>query len=119
MHSAPTRDAAAGQDHAARHERKQRVLTQGTPSVTRTIADAIVVKDGDLFLVTQPDGRAPRGGDHGFGLYYHDCRYLRTYEFRIDGALPVTLGAGAGGGYPARSSSPIPSSGRATAPTPA
>ena len=99
MHSAPTRDAAAGQDHAARHERKQRVLTQGTPSVTRTIADAIVVKDGDLFLVTQPDGRAPRGGDHGFGLYYHDCRYLRTYEFRIDGALPVTLGAGAGGGY--------------------
>jgi glycogen debranching enzyme len=80
-------------DHDARHARKQRVLTQGTASVTRTIADAIVLKAGDLFLISEPDGRLPTGTGHGLGLYYHDCRFLRTYELRIDGTLPVPLGA--------------------------
>lgn len=76
-----------------RHARKQRVLTQGTPSITRTIADAIVLKAGDLFLISEPDGRLPAGSGHGLGLYYHDCRFLRTYEFQVGGSLPVALGA--------------------------
>jgi glycogen debranching enzyme len=80
-------------------DRKQRVLTHGTASTTRPIADAVVLKDGDLFLVTQPDGRLPRGTEHGFGLYYHDCRYVRQYEFRIQGALPSPLGGGAADGF--------------------
>ncbi len=84
-------------DH--RQARKRRVLTHGLPSVTRTIADAVVLKDGDLFLITEPDGRVPCGGEHGFGLYYHDCRFLRAYEFRINGVLPVTLGTAADAGY--------------------
>jgi len=99
MDSASIRDAAPASHQEARHARKQRVLTHGTPSVTRTIADAVVLKDGDLFLVTDPDGRLPRRGDHGLGLYYHDCRYLRVYEFHIGGALPVPLGAGSAAGY--------------------
>ena len=98
MYSVSTPDPRAGEPDA-RHGRKQRVLTHGTPSVTRTIADALVLKDGDLFLVTEPSGSVPRGGDHGLGLYYHDCRYLRMYELRIGGALPVPLGAGVGAGY--------------------
>ena len=40
-------------------ERKQRVLTQGTPSVVRNISDAIVIKEGDIYFLTLPDGRVP------------------------------------------------------------
>ena len=40
-------------------ERKQRVLTHGAPAVVRSIADAVVVKDGNLFFLTEPDGRVP------------------------------------------------------------
>src|SRR5690348_9871677 len=93
MHMPLTCSAATSMEHDTRHARKQRVLTQGTPSVTRAIADAITLKAGDLFLFCEPDGRLPTGTGHGLGLYYHDCRFLRTYEFRIDGSLPVLLGA--------------------------
>ncbi len=78
---------------ARMHERKQRVLTHGTPSVTSTIAEAVVIKDGDLFFLSAPDGRVPRGGDHGLGLYFHDCRFLRTYEITVCGTRLVSLGA--------------------------
>ena len=40
-------------------ERKQRVLTKRTPSVVRSIADAIVIKDEDLFFLCAPDGNVP------------------------------------------------------------
>lgn len=72
--------------------RKHRVLSHGLPSVTRTIADAIVLKQGDLFLIAGPDGQVPHTSAHGLGLYYHDCRFLRTYEVRLNGASPVPLG---------------------------
>jgi glycogen debranching enzyme len=85
-------------EHENRQARKQRVLTHGMPSVTRTIAQALVLKDGDLFLITEPDARVPCDGEHGFGLYFHDCRFLRSYELRLHGVLPVGLGAAAATG---------------------
>src|SRR5919109_4982778 len=74
-------------------ERKQRVLTHGTPSVTSTIAEAVVVKDGDLFLLVEPDGRIPRSAEHGMGLYFEDCRFLRTFEITLSDTSPVALGS--------------------------
>src|SRR5262249_48992770 len=82
-----------------KHERKQRVLTQGTPSVTSSIADAVVVKNGNLFFLTEPDGKVPLGGNHGFGLYYNDCRYLSGYELRLAGAAPLCMVSTAERGY--------------------
>jgi glycogen debranching enzyme len=79
-------------------ERKHRVLTRGTPSITSTIADAVVLKDGDLFLLTESDGRVPVENDHGFGLYHHDCRYLNAYELRLGDTYPVVLGSTAEAG---------------------
>jgi glycogen debranching enzyme len=73
------------------HERKQRILTHGTPSITSSIADAIVIKDGNIFLVTSPDGGIPLSRGHGFGLYYHDCRFIRGYELCIAGTSPTVL----------------------------
>ncbi|HEU4700080.1 MAG TPA: glycogen debranching N-terminal domain-containing protein [Gemmatimonadales bacterium] len=78
--------------------RKQQILTHGTPSTVRTIADALVMKDGDLFLVTAPTGALPGAENTGCGLYYHDCRYLRAYEIHLQGQPPTILGATARAG---------------------
>ena len=72
-------------------KRKQRILTHGTPSITSSIADAVVIKDENIFLVTGPDGAIPLGTGHGFGLYYHDCRYIRGYELCIADHSPTVL----------------------------
>src|SRR5262249_39454858 len=95
----PKRGQAA---HAATHQRhqlssrekdenKRRVLTHGAPSVTGSIADAVVVKNENIFFLTGPDGTVPLGGNHGFGLYYHDCRYLSGYDLKLAGAKPLCL----------------------------
>ena len=31
--------------------------------------------------------------DHGFTLYYHDCRYLNGYELLVGGEHPEPLAA--------------------------
>jgi glycogen debranching enzyme len=58
----------------------------GAFQLTSSIASAVVIKDGDLFFLAQPNGDVPLGGRHGFGLYYHDCRFLDGYELRVAGA---------------------------------
>jgi len=81
-----------------RRRRKQRLLTHGIPSLARSIAQAIIIKDEDVFFVAERDGSVPLGGRHGFGLYYHDCRFLNGYCMSLDGqeAEPLVSGAGAG-----------------------
>ena len=81
------------------HERKRQVLTQGKPSTTRSIAEAVVAKDGDLFFLCQPDGMVPLDGAHALGLYYHDCRYLNGYEMTIAGVKPEVLLASESRGF--------------------
>lgn len=84
---------------AEKEERKQRVLTQGTPSVTSDISDAVVIKDEDMFFLAAPDGDVPLEGEHGFGLYYHDCRFLNGYEMKLAGSKPTSLVATAALGF--------------------
>jgi glycogen debranching enzyme len=64
-------------------QRKERLLTQGTPSVTGSIADAVVLKNKRVYFLTKPDGSVPEGDNHGYGLYYGDCRYLNTYQMKL------------------------------------
>jgi glycogen debranching enzyme len=82
--SSGTRDSAAGRESQHQREIKETVLTHGTPSVARSIADAVPFKDEGLFLVAAPNGDIPMEGEHGFGLYLHDCRFLRGYALRVD-----------------------------------
>ena len=82
-------------------ERKHRVLTQGAPSMVRSIADAVVIKDEGLFCLSRQDGTVPLVGEHGLGLYYHDCRYLDGYELRLAGRVPNSLAADSGRGFQA------------------
>ena len=97
-------DRTAGQPPRTkreRHERKQRVLTHGAPSTTAAIADAIVVKDGAIFLLTNPDGSVPFHDGHGLGLYYHDCRFLDGYEMLLNETKPQPLVGTAAAGFKA------------------
>src|SRR5437868_4297211 len=82
-----------------RRERKQRIQTHGRSSVTQSIADAIVVKAGDMFFLSEPNGRIPLGDTHGYGLYYHDCRFLNGYELKLGHTEPDLLAASANRGF--------------------
>ena len=75
----------------SRQARKSQLLTRGVPSITSSIADALCIKDGNVFLVTDADGGIPVQDSHGFGLYYHDCRYLDGYQLQIADASPIAL----------------------------
>ena len=76
---------------ASRSERKTHVLTQHTASLVRSIADAVIIKEGEPFFLCPPDGQIATGDGHGFGLYQHDTRFLSGYELQIAGATPNPL----------------------------
>jgi glycogen debranching enzyme len=59
--------------------------------VPRNVASAIVIKDKDVFFLADHDGGIPAGNQDGFGLYYHDCRYLDGYTIRIADTPPNSL----------------------------
>jgi glycogen debranching enzyme len=60
-------------------------------SIPRNVARAVVIKDEDIFFLAEHDGGVPAGNQDGFGLYYHDCRFLDGYTLRIAGTAPNPL----------------------------
>ena len=60
-------------------------------AIPRNIAGAIVIKDRDVFFLADHAGGIPAGNQDGFGLYYHDCRYLDGYTIRIADTAPNAL----------------------------
>ncbi|MGH9768470.1 MAG: amylo-alpha-1,6-glucosidase [Blastocatellia bacterium] len=66
-------------------------LVPGTTSITRSIAQMVAIKDEDVFFLCEPDGSVPLEAGHGFGLYYHDCRFLSGYELKLGGKKPDRL----------------------------
>ncbi|MFZ0817131.1 MAG: glycogen debranching N-terminal domain-containing protein [Candidatus Sulfotelmatobacter sp.] len=52
------------------------------------ISQAVVIKDEEVFFLCDRSGNVPVGNQQGFGLYYHDCRFLRGYELSI-GGMPL------------------------------
>ena len=77
-----------------RRQRKQskrsRMLreNQAKAFLSSRLASAIVAKSGNLYFLTDHEGTVPFGGYNAFGLFYHDCRYLNGYEFKINGVAP-------------------------------
>ena len=82
------RQAADRQD-----SRKVQVLTRHSASSVRSIADAVVIKDGEPFFLCPPDGQIPVARDHGYGLYHHDTRFLNGYELDVGGVSCNALAA--------------------------
>lgn len=63
------------------------------------IRDALVIRERDLFLLTDTAGQVPLGNSDGYGLYYADTRYLSAYEFSFAGTTPLVLLSTAELGY--------------------
>jgi glycogen debranching enzyme len=57
------------------------------------LAETIVIKDGNVFMVTLRDGRLPADIRHPLGLWFRDCRFLCAHELRVCGELPRLLTA--------------------------
>ena len=55
------------------------------------IRETIVIKEGDLFLLTDLNGNVPRGNINGLGLYHKDTRFLSAYELVLEGIPPTYL----------------------------
>jgi glycogen debranching enzyme len=86
----------------SRHQQdKHKVTTPAASSFSDSIADAVPVKDGGVFMMTDVGGSIPFDGAHGLGLYYRDCRYLSGCELRLEGTAPEVLGSTAHAGFAA------------------
>jgi glycogen debranching enzyme len=70
------------------------LIHMGSPlGALANLADTIVIKDGNVFLVSLRDGRLPAHVEHPLGLWFRDCRFLCAHELRICGQLPRLLTA--------------------------
>ncbi len=70
------------------------LIRMGSPlGALANLADTIVIKDGNVFLVSLRDARLPAGIEHPLGLWFRDCRFLCVHELRICGQLPRLLTA--------------------------
>jgi glycogen debranching enzyme len=49
------------------------------------INEAVVIKHDNLFLVARRDATLPVAGEHHFGLYYNDCRFLSGWQLTVLG----------------------------------
>jgi glycogen debranching enzyme len=63
------------------------------------IANAVVIKDEDVFVLCQDDGTIPLENGEGFGVYYHDCRFLNGYELTIGDSRLNALASNSEHGY--------------------
>ena len=98
--SARAQEKARQAPHA-QQERKQRVLAKGHPAMVDSIAGAITVKNLDIYYVIAADAQIPVRDGHGFGLYFHDCRFVGGYQMTLAGLAPVVLASTAQKGYAA------------------
>jgi glycogen debranching enzyme len=67
------------------------MLPEGDPRVITDIRDALLIREKDLFLLTDTEGHVGIGNDSGFGLYHEDTRYLSGWELTLVGVEPVVL----------------------------
>lgn len=77
----------------------RRLLPEAQQVGVQDIRDALVIRERDLFLLTDTAGQVPPGNNNGYGLYYEDTRYLSAYEFSFSTARPLVLLSTAALGY--------------------
>lgn len=55
------------------------------------LTHTVVLKEGNAFMVSTPEGSVPLDGEHPLGLYRDDCRFLSAHELRVGGVHPRLL----------------------------
>ncbi len=58
-----------------------------------------VIKENDLFLLTDEKGNIPENHEYGAGLYSRDTRYISQFDVRINGLEPVLLSSSSNNAY--------------------
>lgn len=64
--------------------------------------DYRVIKENDLFLLTDDKGNIPENHSYGLGLYTKDTRFLSKLDLRINGEEPILLSSDADENYMAK-----------------
>ena len=59
------------------------------------LTHTVVIKAGNAFVVSTPEGDIPLEPAHPLGLYRDDCRFLSGHELRVAGQRPRLLVAAA------------------------
>jgi glycogen debranching enzyme len=62
------------------------------------LAETIVIKEENVFVVSARDGSLPVGESHPLGVYRDDCRFLSGHQLRVNGIAPRLLVASAAAG---------------------
>jgi glycogen debranching enzyme len=57
----------------------------------KDIQNEQVIRDGSLTLVTLENGDIPIEENHGYGLYYRDCRFLSGYVLKVNDLSPIRI----------------------------
>jgi glycogen debranching enzyme len=68
-----------------------RVIDPRAPLVAQDIRDTILIKEGELFLLSDLQGNIPVGNRNGLGLYLEDTRVLSGLELVVEGLPPTIL----------------------------
>jgi glycogen debranching enzyme len=82
-----------GADRDDRDDREANGRGGASASDIESIADAVVIKLAEPFFLCPPNGQIGARGEHGFGLYHHDTRFLSGYELRVGGSVATSLAA--------------------------
>lgn len=61
-----------------------------------------VIKENDLFFLTDDKGNIPKENDYGLGLYTKDTRFLSKFDIKINGQDPILLSSSADENYEAK-----------------
>jgi glycogen debranching enzyme len=68
---------------------------EAAPGALVNLAETIVTKDANTFVVARRDGSVPVGAVHPLGVYHDDCRFLSGHELCVNGVRPRLLVASA------------------------
>lgn len=84
--------------HAHQHHTSTTPVPEVATGAVINLADAIVLKEGAIFMVALRDGTVPVAGRHPLGTYLDDCRYLSGHKLHVAGVEPRLLIASAASG---------------------
>src|SRR5215213_3633739 len=73
---------AAGAGHPA---------AEPPPGTAVNLAETVVIKEENAFVVSARDGSLPLDVPHPLGFYLDDCRYLAGHVLRLNGVVPRLL----------------------------
>lgn len=71
------------------------VQVEAPPGALVNLAETIVTKEENTFVVARRDGSIPVGATHPLGIYRDDCRFLSGHELCVNGVRPRLLVASA------------------------